>query len=98
MRALAHGYLQKDWRLGLIILLVIGALLGWLATIALRVEDGRSIFRNVMAGVIGALVAGLVASGGMFLATISATVLLWAIAAAIVLIAIYNLARRKALP
>ena len=84
--------------MGLIVLLVIGALLGWLATIALRIEDGRSIFRNMVAGMIGALVAGLVASGGMFLATISATALLWAIAAAIAVIAIYNFAHRKALP
>ena len=84
--------------MGLIILIVTGALLGWLATIALQIEDGRAILRNVIVGVIGSLGVGLLTSGGVFLGTIRASTLLYAMAGAIVVIAIYNAIRQKALP
>ncbi|MBX7458458.1 hypothetical protein K3152_09390 [Qipengyuania sp. 1NDH17] len=84
--------------MGLIILIVTGALLGWLATIALEIEEGRAILRNVVAGLIGSLVAGMATSGGVFLGAIRASTLLWAMLGAIVLIGLYNLWRRKALP
>ena len=84
--------------MGLIILIVTGALLGWLATIALKIEDGRQIRHNVLAGLLGSLVAGMATSGGVFLGTIRPTTLLWATLGAIVLIGLYNLWRRKALP
>ena len=80
--------------MGLIILIVTGALLGWLATIALQIEDGRGILRNVVAGVAGSLLVGMATSGG----AIRASTLLWAMLGAIALIALYNLMRRKALP
>ncbi|EDL49508.1 GlsB/YeaQ/YmgE family stress response membrane protein [Erythrobacter sp. SD-21] len=84
--------------MGLIILIVTGALLGWLATIALQIEDGRSIRRNVVVGVIGSLGVGLATSGGVFLGAIRGTTLLYAMLGAIVLIGLYNVTQRKALP
>lgn len=84
--------------MGLLILIVTGALLGWLATIALKIEDGRNILRNVVAGIVGSLVVGMATSGGVFLAAIRASTLLWALIGAIVLIGIYNAVRRRALP
>ena len=84
--------------MGLIILIVTGALLGWLATIALQIEDGRSILRNVAAGLAGSLLVGMATSGGTFLGAIRASTLLWAMLGAIALIALYNFMRRKALP
>ena len=84
--------------MGLIILIVTGALLGWLATIALRIEDGRGILRSVLAGLVGSLVAGLATSGGVFLGAIKASTLMWAALGAIALIALYTVVRRKALP
>lgn len=83
--------------MGLIILIVTGALLGWLATIALRIEDGRGILRNVIAGIVGSLGVGLATSGGVFLGAIRGSTLLWAVAGAIVLIGLYNFVREKAL-
>ena len=82
----------------MIILIVTGALLGWLATIALQIEDGRGILRNVLAGLVGSLAVGLATSGGVFLGTIKASTLMWAALGAIALIALYNVVRRKALP
>ena len=83
--------------MGLIILIVTGALLGWLATIALQIDDGRGILRNVVAGIIGSLGVGLATSGGVFLGAIRASTLLWAAVGAIVLIGLYNIVREKAL-
>ena len=84
--------------MGLLILIVVGGLLGWLATIALQIEDGREILRNVTAGLLGALIAGIATSGGVLLGSISALSLLYAVVAAIVFIALYNFMRQKALP
>lgn len=82
--------------MGLLILIVVGALLGWLATIVLHIEDGRSILANALVGVLGALVAGLVAGNGTIFGTVSASALLWAVAGAIVLIGLFNLVRQRA--
>ena len=84
--------------MGLIILIVAGALLGWLATIALRVETGREILKNVLAGTLGSLVLGVATSGGILLGSIRASSLLYALFGAIAFIALYNFVRRKALP
>jgi uncharacterized membrane protein YeaQ/YmgE (transglycosylase-associated protein family) len=46
--------------MGLVFLLVIGGLLGWVAAIIMRAETRRGIGFNVAAGIAGALVAGLV--------------------------------------
>ena len=82
--------------MGLIILIVIGAVLGWLATIALRIEDGRGILLSALAGVIGSLVAGLIAGTGVLFGAITGTALLWAVVGAGILIAAFNLVRRRA--
>ena len=82
--------------MGLIILVVTGALLGWLGTIALKIEDGRAILRNVLAGIAGSLVVGIATSGGVFLGAIRGSTLLWAVLGAIVAIGLYNFVRERA--
>ena len=82
--------------MGLIILVVTGALLGWLGTIALKIEDGRAILRNVLAGTAGSLVVGIATSGGVFLGAIRGSTLLWAVLGAIVAIGLYNFVRQRA--
>ena len=82
--------------MGLIILIITGALLGWLATIALAVEEGRLILRNVVAGVLGSLAVGIVTSGTIPLGAIRGSTFLWAGVGALVLIGLYNLLRRNA--
>ncbi len=82
--------------MGLIILIVTGAMLGWLATIALKIEEGRLILRNVAAGVVGSLGVGIATSGGILLGAIRASTLMWAILGAIVLITLYNVVRTRA--
>lgn len=46
--------------MGLVFLIVIGGMLGWLAAIIVRAETGAARLRNIAVGIAGALVAGLV--------------------------------------
>ena len=45
--------------MGLLFMIVVGAILGWLAAIILKIEVPRGILLNMGAGVVGALLAGL---------------------------------------
>ncbi|KNH00866.1 transglycosylase associated protein [Qipengyuania citrea LAMA 915] len=78
------------------ILVVVGALLGWLATIILRIEDGRSILANALVGVLGSLVTGLIAGNGAVFGTVSGVALLWAVLGSVVAIGVFNLIRQRA--
>jgi uncharacterized membrane protein YeaQ/YmgE (transglycosylase-associated protein family) len=48
--------------MALILLIVTGAALGWLASIMLRIEHSHGIAANLAVGVVGATVGGLVLS------------------------------------
>ena len=82
--------------MGLLILVVVGALLGWLATIILRIEDGRNILANALVGVLGSLVTGLIAGDGAVFGTVSGVALLWAVLGSVVAIGVFNLIRQRA--
>jgi uncharacterized membrane protein YeaQ/YmgE (transglycosylase-associated protein family) len=56
--------------MGLLFMIVVGAVLGWLAAIILEIEVARGILFNIAAGIIGALVAGLLV-GPLLLGTAS---------------------------
>jgi uncharacterized membrane protein YeaQ/YmgE (transglycosylase-associated protein family) len=45
--------------MGLLFMIVVGAILGWLAAIVLKIEAPRGILLNIAAGVVGALLMGL---------------------------------------
>ncbi len=45
--------------MGLIWMLVVGGVLGWLASIVMRTDAQQGIFLNVVVGIVGALLAGL---------------------------------------
>ena len=83
--------------MGLIILIITGALLGWLATIALAIEDGRLILRNVVAGIFGSTVTGIFVSGTILLGAIRGSTFMWATLGAIGVLGVYNFVRQKAL-
>ena len=82
--------------MGLLILLVVGALLGWLATIILRIENGRSILANALVGVLGSLIVGAIAGNGAVFGTVSGVALLWAVLGSVVAIGLFNLVRQRA--
>lgn len=45
--------------MGFLFMIVVGAILGWLTSIVLRIDAPRGILLNVAAGVAGALLMGL---------------------------------------
>ena len=50
--------------MGLILWLVIGGVIGWLASIIMRTDAQQGIFLNIVVGIVGAFIGGLVLSGG----------------------------------
>ena len=69
--------------MGLIILIVVGALLGWLGSIVLRREDRGAILTMMGAGIVGSLLAGAILGNANLLATVGPLDLLWAVLGAI---------------
>ena len=82
--------------MGLLILIVVGAVLGWLATIVLRIEDGRGIAIQALVGILGSLVVGLIAGEGTFIGSLTGMALLFAVLGAVVSIALFNLVKPRA--
>ncbi|MFS0737689.1 GlsB/YeaQ/YmgE family stress response membrane protein [Sphingomonas sp. 1P06PA] len=81
--------------MNLIIWLVIGGILGWLASIVMRTDAQQGIFLNIIVGIVGAFLAGLVISGGSINnAGITPTSLIASFIGAVVLLAIVNMFRR----
>ena len=86
--------------MGLVFLIVLGALLGWLAAIVMRAERGRGILLNVAAGIGGALVTGLLVGpllgfGSLLEGRHSVDGLLTALAGSIVVLFAVNLLRDR---
>ena len=78
-----------------ILWLVIGGILGWLASIVMRTDAQQGILLNIVVGIVGAFLAGLVLSGGTINnSDFSLSSLLASFVGAIVLLAIVNLVRR----
>lgn len=87
--------------MGLIILLIVGGLIGWVASMIMRTDGQQGIFLNVVVGIVGALLAGFVVTpliGGVPITSgeISVPSVLVSLLGAIVLLAIINLIRRGA--
>ncbi len=85
--------------MGLIILIIIGGILGWLASIVMRTDGQQGILLNVIVGVVGALLAGfilnpLIGGGNIMNGDFSGSSLLVSFLGAVVLLAIVNLVRR----
>ncbi|MDB5696572.1 MAG: transglycosylase [Sphingomonas bacterium] len=78
-----------------LIWLVVGGVVGWLASIIMKTDAQQGIFLNVIVGIVGAFIAGLVVSGGSINnAPLNITSFLVSLVGAVVLLAIVNLVRR----
>jgi len=81
--------------MGLIIWLIVGGIIGWLASIVMRTDAQQGILLNVVVGIVGAFIAGLFISGGSINnAGFDARSLIGSFIGAVVLLAIVNLVRR----
>jgi len=85
--------------INVIIWLVVGGLLGWVASLIMRTDGQQGLFLNVIVGIVGAALAGWFLSPLFGEATINQGAfnlgaLLVSLVGAVVLLAIVNLIRR----
>lgn len=84
--------------MGIIIWLIVGGVVGWLASIIMRTNAQQGLLLNVVVGIVGALLAGLVISPLLGIGTInqgiSVASFLVSLGGAVILLAIVNLFRR----
>lgn len=84
--------------MGIILWLIVGGLIGWLASIVMRTDAQQGVFLNIIVGVVGAFIGGLIFTGGTINngAPLTIYTFLTALLGAIILLAIVNLVRRGA--
>ncbi len=82
--------------MGFIIWLVIGGIVGWIASMIMKTDGQQGIVLNVIVGIIGAVIAGLIFGGGNInnANPLDLTNILWSLLGAVILLAIVNLVRR----
>ena len=85
--------------MSIILLIVIGGVVGWLASLVMRTDGQQGLFLNVVVGIVGAFVAGYVLNPLLGIAPITAgTLSLPAIfvsfLGALIVLAVVNLIRR----
>ncbi|HEX7114726.1 MAG TPA: GlsB/YeaQ/YmgE family stress response membrane protein [Steroidobacter sp.] len=84
--------------MGIIVWLIVGGVVGWLASIIMRTNAQQGILLNVIVGIVGALLAGFIISPLIGVGTINEGITLGSflvsLVGAIILLAIVNLFRR----
>ena len=81
--------------MAVLVLIFLGAFLGWLASIIARTEAPGAILRQIAIGVLAALVAGTIANGGTMLGGLSLIGLGVALTASAVALALYHAILRR---
>jgi uncharacterized membrane protein YeaQ/YmgE (transglycosylase-associated protein family) len=94
-----HPDHQRSISMTLILILIVGGILGWLASIVMRTDGQQGILLNIVVGVVGAFLAGFlitpliggapITSGAFDIRSLVASFL-----GAVVLLALINLVRR----
>ena len=79
--------------MGIIIWLIVGGIVGWLASLIMKRDAQQGIILNVVVGIVGALLAGWFFGGGINEA-ITIRTFLFSIVGAVILLAIVNLFTR----
>jgi uncharacterized membrane protein YeaQ/YmgE (transglycosylase-associated protein family) len=86
--------------MGIILWLVIGGVVGWLASIVMRRDGSQGIILNIVVGIVGALIGGwllgpLLGAPSINSGEISIASLLVSFLGAVILLAIVNLITRS---
>jgi uncharacterized membrane protein YeaQ/YmgE (transglycosylase-associated protein family) len=81
--------------INLILWLLFGALIGWLASLVMRTDAQQGALLNIIVGVIGAIIGGFLFGGPTINSdAFNLTALLISFVGAVILLAIVNLVRR----
>lgn len=82
--------------MGIIIWLIVGGIVGWLASLIMKRDAQQGITLNIIVGIVGALIAGWIFGGGINQA-ITLTSFVYSLIGAVILLAIVNLFTRKSI-
>ena len=90
---------ERNVSMNFILWLIIGGILGWVASLIMHTDAQQGIFLNIVVGVIGAMVAGFLLTPLFGIGTInqnnlSLPALLVSLLGSVILLAIVNLFRR----
>jgi uncharacterized membrane protein YeaQ/YmgE (transglycosylase-associated protein family) len=90
---------EGEYKMNFIIWLIVGGILGWLASMVMGTDRQQGLILNIVVGIIGAFLAGLVLTPLLGIGTInqndfSLPGLLVSFVGAVILLAIVNLFRR----
>ena len=85
--------------MGFLIWLIVGGIVGWLASLVMRTDGQQGILLNIVVGIVGAFLGGLLLSPLLGTGTInnsglSVATFLVSLGGAVILLAIVNLFRR----
>jgi len=84
--------------MGFLIWLIVGGIVGWLASLIMRTDGQQGILLNVVVGIVGAFIGGLVISPLVGVGTINQGISIGSVVVsllgAVILLAIVNLFRR----
>ena len=84
--------------IGIIVWLVVGGIVGWLASMVMRTDAQQGVLLNIVVGIVGAFIGGLIFSrGNINEAPLSVTAFIVSLVGAIILLGIVNLFRRGSL-
>jgi uncharacterized membrane protein YeaQ/YmgE (transglycosylase-associated protein family) len=85
-------------KMGFLIWLIVGGIVGWLASLVMRTDGQQGILLNVVVGIVGAFIGGLLISPLVGVGTINEGItigsVLVSLVGAVILLAIVNLFRR----
>jgi uncharacterized membrane protein YeaQ/YmgE (transglycosylase-associated protein family) len=82
--------------MGIIMWLIIGGIVGWLASIIMRRDAQQGIILNIVVGIIGAVIGGLILGhGNINNSPLTVMSFLVSLAGAVILLAIVNLFTRR---
>ena len=84
--------------MGFIVWIIVGGIVGWLASLIMKTDAQQGLFLNVVVGIVGAAVAGFLISPmlgvGSINTGISVASTLVSLLGAVILLALINLVRR----
>jgi uncharacterized membrane protein YeaQ/YmgE (transglycosylase-associated protein family) len=81
--------------IGFIVWIIVGGIVGWLASLIMRTDAQQGVLLNIVVGIVGAFIANLIFNGGSInQAPLSVSAFIISLIGAIILLAIVNLVRR----
>ena len=80
--------------MGFILWLIVGGIVGWLASIIMKTDAQQGLLLNIVVGIVGAAIGGLLLGGSINTGMLSVRSLVVSLLGAVILLALINLVRR----